>query len=531
MLPNIDPLEARYDSRDYAGMIRSGFTLLDARRVRLDREQDTFEGRLQDWANKLLYTGAIVVPGVFVNLYQQMMTAVTGEERGYSNGAWQFYLQRLLREDLAHFTVETEGYHDERPENAVELDDITAWVMALIQFVWSYEELMGVVWDEWTMLRIVAETAEAYGLSGDPRFARIQRDWLQQRPYGAPLNGTYADVRRAAFEEFIMPKLELLPDDAHEEFTNRFTDAADIEREAYQKQMSILSRLIPNAFMDAKEEIPLWNASVALVINGRYYLIRMAAHDEKGRPTVYGQGGSNWPLIVKDGIPYTPDGRRLVLRREQLYVENSNEWVGYLDMASVAQVKWQLKGILEEAAKHKEEAPIQGNEIDILLCETPRRNQKRLRSLLPEETQRELEIFKSVVVVINWDERDRTVDNNPNNLRPLAELRRAHRGIGDHALTIMRTKDSMLFDLSHVYFDGVWALAMSEVLTNSSVRWCERSISILPYEAPPARVLLMRDSPAFFKEGETLRQPPEISAETTIHSIYMILQLRKMLQQ
>jgi len=517
MSTEAEPLEYLFAAGTLSELRRSGLTLLKARRVH--SRSDT-ERRLDLILviNQILYTVLILIPAVFLEAFQQLRTRLTGEPKAYPQGTWQFYLHFGLREDPAHFTTETVGYNVNRPAEATEVDDLTAWVMTVIQFLWGYEDLMGVIWDECTMLRLVTEEANAIGLVHTDAFNKMLRQWEVDRPYGAPLNGTYADVRRGAFEQFIMPRLQLLPEESRASIRETYKALASEKREQFQKQMSLSARLKPGRYIDSKEPIPLWSVKIGLVLHGQYHLIDVVAHDEMGSPVVYGPGGNYWSLAFRNSKPIDINRKKLTIRGEQLFRQSDGEWVGYLDMAPVSRVKWQLRQLLQNPSK---EQPELGQATDILLVETPRRDQTKLRRLLPAATQKTLEELNQAPIIINWDAKPRD--------RSLAELRRTQRGIGDHALTIVKTDESMVFDLSHAFFDGTWAMAMAEVLTSAAIQWCRRCITIAPSEAPSAKSLELDTTPHFVREAQARQRAPEVSAETTIWDISQIFKLRSML--
>ncbi len=497
-------------------MIRSGWTLVRARYIWPNADQPRF--RLSDIGPLLLYTALIIIPGFLLDLYQRLHQVITKQPRAHPESSWQFYLYSGLREDLAHHTNETTGYHQHRPPQATELDDLTAWVMTVIQFLWSYETLMGVVWDEWTLLRLVQEAAAEVGVEHDALFARLQRQWELERPYTAPLNGTYADMRRVAFDRFIQPRLDRLPVSLQGRVVASYTELRQTARTQFQAQMSLLARILPGRFMDHREPLPIWDAYIAIIYGGCYYLIDVAIHDEQGNPVMYGPGGIQQPLRAINGELYTASGDRLKLVGEQLRKADTGEWVGYLDMAPAASVKHKLQMILEQPPQDDWEVE---PAVDILLAETPRRCQRRLRGLLPVHTRRRVEALSRAPIILNWDEQPRD--------RTLAELRRARRGIGDHSLTIMRTDSSILFDQSHIFFDGTWSLAMAEVLTSAAVQWCRRCIAIAPAQTSTPRPLDLEPTQHFLREARRRRQVPEVSAETVIYDISQIFKLRAML--
>ncbi len=513
-----EPLESYYSSTTWRGIVQSGYSLLSARHVQPRSETQTAHLSRPNYRDLLLYGSLIVVPSIFLDVYQRIRTAVTKKPRHHPDGAWQWYLHTSLREDLARFTNETTGYHDSRPEAATELDDLSAWVMAAIQFLWNYDDLMDTIWDEWFTLKLVDEAATKAGFLNDELFRRLQRQWEIIRPYSAPLNGTYADIRRSDFESFITPRINALPPDIRQEVQDRHRKLSEKKPEAFQRQMSMLATMIPLKYTNVKRPIPLWDARIGIIVGGQYYLIDLIAHDDDGDPIIYEYSGQQSKLLFRSGRPFSSSGDSLAINRDQVFRRNGDP-LGYLDMPPAGRVMGQLQAILEQ---NLSASPVGDEEtVDILLAETPRRAQKRLRSMLPPETLQTLKLLSNAPLIINWDERpgDRT----------LAELRRTQRGVGDHALTISRTESSLIFDQSHIFFDGTWSLAMAEVLTNAAVMWCERSTTIAPTEAEPPTRLTFAATPQFLAEARSLRQVPEISAETTIFDISNILNLRKML--
>lgn len=519
MAAESEPLESYYDSKTLAGLLRSGWTLLGARRVQPKDGRGRQRGA--KLSNRLLYILLIVLPAIVLEIYQRLRTLLTKKPRHHPQGAWQFYLETGLREDMAHHTNETTGFQASRLPDATELDELTAWVMAVIQFLWHYDDLMATIWDEAVLLRLVNEAARQSGLENDERFQRLMRQWEVQRPYGAPLNGTYADVRRAAFVDFISSRLEALPADLLDDVLAEHATLAATERQNYQRQMSLLATLDPARYQDHKTGIPLWNVRIGLIVNGHYYLIDVVDHNQAGKPIIYSPNGEQITLrFNEDGTPFDPTGERLELKNDQFRRVSDNQVVGYLDMAPASRIKWQLREILQGVPDY--EIPVDAEAVDMLLVESVRTEQKQLVALLHKTTQASLHALRNVPIIINWDER-------PAELSTLANLRRAQRGVGSHALTIMRTASSFLFDMHHVFFDGTWAMAIAEVLTNTASMWRTRCMSIYPSRTFPLKPLSMLPTPAFLESARSKRQIPEISAETTIYDISSIMTLRRML--
>jgi hypothetical protein len=84
---------------------------------------------------------------------------------------------------------------------------------------------------------------------------------------------------------------------------------------------------------------------------------------------------------------------------------------------------------------------------------------------------------------------------------------------------MLRTADSIIFDQSHIFYDGTWGMAMAEVLTNQAVSWCHHMVTVAPYDAPPPEPLRLVSSAAFEDKAEALiAQGFEITAEADAES-------------
>ncbi len=71
-------------------------------------------------------------------------------------------------------------------------------------------------------------------------------------------------------------------------------------------------------------------------------------------------------------------------------------------------------------------------------------------------------MLNTVPIIINWDERPHR--------ETLDHIRKASRGIGNHALTVFRTDRSFVFDQSHIFFDAIWGMVISQIITDGAIR-------------------------------------------------------------
>src|SRR6185436_2199968 len=97
------------------------------------------------------------------------------------------------------------------------------------------------------------------------------------------------------------------------------------------------------------------------------------------------------------------------------------------------------------------------------------------RQKAPAALIAELDQLRTAPILINADQRPRAL--------PLPELRRGERGVGDQALTLFDTSETMVFDQSHIFFDGGWGAALAEILTQEALSWAVHLNTL-----PPVRV-------------------------------------------
>jgi hypothetical protein len=126
--------------------------------------------------------------------------------------------------------------------------------------------------------------------------------------------------------------------------------------------------------------------------------------------------------------------------------------------------------------------------------------------------------------MLNWDQADSSLT--------LSEIRRVRRSIGDHALTLIRTDQSMVFDQSHIFFDAIWGMAVAEILTNQAAAWLRAMHGLAPISKPGLRppVVDLAVSPAVVGVAERyVVEPMEAGAEATLPVVDEINELRRLL--
>ncbi|MHB8628982.1 MAG: hypothetical protein ACYDBJ_25905 [Aggregatilineales bacterium] len=314
----------------------------------------------------------------------------------------------------------------------------------------------------------------------------VRADWIKRRPYRVPEGVTeldYIGYRRAQFAAFYESALSKLPARTSHKLVELWqVPELTEQRVAYQRQMSIAAILMPTEYSDVRQPIAPNELALGVIRDGRYYVFS----------------------ALKDSAPLT-----------------------------VAEARRYASAMV----RGKPTTPTA--ELDKWLSVVRRRDQPDLRRQLSDETHMELEALRRAPIMLNWDRADANV--------PLSVLRRTERrGVGDHPLTIFRTGQSAVFDLSHIFFDGIWGTAVAEILTGLATRlardWVKQATSDVPQPRSQSRPTLPRLSALvrpltlaadadLIAAAKAARLPPEVSAETDAIQLEPIVQLRRTLQK
>ncbi len=421
-------------------------------------------------AGKELCTDLIAEPAAILYGYQGLLTlAGKGMAGAFPEGAWQFYLEFGAREDAARHVNEVVGYHRAIPQGARELDMLCSWVYQAICTCFEYDELVSNEWTERVLARLVHAVLDSKDVG--PGLNNLIPDWVKIRPYGkgpkAHQDETYPQYRNRLFRTYFEERIRDLPSALQEIVWERHYALVETILPAYQRQMSILYTLQPGRYKETRVDIPLWQAKVALVVNGHYHLIDVCARDAEGHPLIFAEGlpeENAKPLfLTEEGTLVDQAGRQVTVDRQGwAQLEKRGRFLGRLRPPSAEDLKYLVAAIL----RYHQQPLGDPSQVDLMLAAAPRSQQEELRARLGKKTRQELEALKKAPIALTWDLR--------NGHQPLGELRTGRRGIGDHALTIFRTKWSFVFDQSQIFFDGVWGLALSQIMANEALEAYEK---------------------------------------------------------
>lgn len=403
-------------ARNAMGVIFSGWQRIAGRRLPpgvarqdINRLFDSLSG-IKDGTLLATIMGA---PAVMLWFYQQMVR-LSGKEMAdaFPDGTWQFYVEYSMREDTARHANETRGFDAALRRQKIALppaDRVTAWVMAAIHCLHNYNALLENEWRERAAIEALRVVTES--LPDAEKYARLYRSWETKRPFDLPAEAgeqSYVAYRRQVFNQFMAQATTRLPDASLRVWAQKLRGLEASDLRNYQRQMSILAYLDPGPYNETRTPIPLEKAHIGLIYQGRYFLIPVCQPDQPKPP-------------------------------------------------SIQALRAQITDIFQQPPSAKTSESL------IPLAEIRRSEWPALREKLSTALVSKLDALRYAPILLNCDPRPRN--------QPLAELRLAERGIGDHALTIFDTSDSFVFDQSHIFFDGVWGAALAEIITDEATYW------------------------------------------------------------
>ena len=483
-LPEIDKLVAaiaKYaPAGNVPGVILNGLLRLPNRRpststVRRDIHL-LLRGVDQTLLDKAVYGTFFAGPAAVLWAYQNLLK-LAGKEvsAAFPEGIWQFYVDYALRDDTARHAFETHGFDTTLRQHNLQLspvDRVTAWAMTAVYCLHHYRGLLANEWRERVYTNLLRElTAD---LPNSARFRNVYRQWEAVRPYGRGADvqpkEDYPAYRRRKFTAFLDEALAQLPATTRAEWQKQ-VDAAEVDSlPAYQRQLTIRAYLEPSLYGEERKSIPLEQLQIGIIHQGRYYLLPACA-DKNGRPHDIGT----------------------------------------------------VRSLIANVMSHPAEtAPAQLAE----LARMKRAAQPQFLGSTGQGFRQELASLRLAPIWINTDQQSRD--------QPLASLRQAERAVGDQPLTIFDTGETFVFDLSHIFFDGIWGAAMAEILTNEALAWAVQLHSL-----PPVTVSQQRpyapNLPLRATDRQNIQAAPhvaqEVSAESSAIDLPAILNLRELFKQ
>ncbi len=463
---------------DIPGVVKSGMARLRERHIRddtVDSDIDWLSGRLQPIIDRAKYLGVFVGPASAIWVYQNLLKlAGKNPDDAFPDGLWQFYCEYALREDTARHANESCGFDTILNVHDIylgQIDRTTAWVMAAVHCLHQYDDLLENEWRERMYTHLLGEvTAE---ITDAARYQRIYQAWRNHLPY-------HRDHDAGVDETY--------PEYRRRKFDEFLTD---VTKNLAGNHMKAWSERIQAA---EETDLPRYQRQMTILahlIPGAYREDRQLIALRKAQIALIYQGVYYvFPICKDDGSP--------------------------IDVETV-------RGMMSAIYS----SPVKGNPFQLTYFSGMRRASfdgflKKTKN--PEISK--LDILEDVPIVINFDRRDPDLS--------LASIRRSERGIGSHPLTLIDTGKTMVFDQSHIFFDGAWGAALAEIMTNEATSWGVYLYTLKtaePAPEPPPSMSISLSGDDLKLIQKTPRVEHESWAESSAVKIKAILALRKMFKR
>ncbi len=425
---------------------------------------------MQTILDKVAFQTFFAGPTAVLTAYQKILKlAGKDPDQSFPNGTWQFYVEFGLREDSGRHACETNGFQTALANDALRPDAAEELASWLAASAWLLHRYDALLENEW---REHVQIRHFATVTGDDA---LYAQWVVVRPFHVPVHvaDDYPDYRRARFEAFYRAALDRLDRRIRRRVEEGWEAPAAHAKRA-SDLAAYLRQMTIHAILTPEDfsdvRTPITPANLALGVIADNRYYAISAF----------RGG--FPLVVEDA-------------RQLAYA----------------------------ILRPRRETP--AAELDRLLATAHRTDQPALRRLLDEEVKGDLAALRNAPILINWDRADAT--------KPLAQIRAGRRGIGDHAITIFRTGQSMVFDLSHIFFDGTWGLAVAEIITARAIHEA-RHLAEIPdatYASVPIRALNLSASSDLKRIAREKQIPSSVSAEATLAHLEHVQKMRRLLRQ
>ncbi len=473
----VDVIARLVPAGNVPGVILNGLARLSGRRppaATVTRDINLLFKGVESALDKAVYGAFFAGPAAIIWGYQNILKiAGKDPDHAFPDGLWQFYTEYALREDTARHANETKGFDSLLQQHHIELHPVDRMTAWVMASIHMLHQYPDLLANEWRERVYLSTLQEATPVT--PQYANLYREWEKKRPFG---RGHDADPNHnfAAYRrhKFDQYLAEVTQNLSPEAYQTWTVELQTRRQELkdYQQQLSIWSTLQPGPYGEEQQPLAWESLCVGLVVKGRYYLIPVCA------------SGSRRPVDV-------------TTVREQIGAIHD------LPTGTTA-VKFSDLALIKRSA----------------LADLRRNLNKTLAT--------SLERLQHAPIIFNADQR-------PVQLT-LPEIRQAERGLGDHALTLFDTGETMVFDQSHIYFDGMWGASLAEIFTREAMSWAvylaqipEKPQAGTDTFVKPLTFPLESTEQRFIEQAPRIM--PEVSVETDGVNLQMLLTTRKLFKQ
>ena len=443
------------------GMILTGLARLPGKKPPIQKmKQDItslFRG-VEHIRDQAVYNAFFAGPAAIIWGYQNLLKlAGKDPNEAFPEGIWQFYADYALREDTARHANETNGFDTLLLQHDITLnkvDRLTAWVMASVSCLYQYASLLENEWRERVSIATLREVTKSLPTAG--HYERLYQEWEVVRPYrrGSDAIGYDYSTYRRNKFDAFLKKALL--------------SLPGPVYSAWETKMDIA----------VQKDLPAYQQQMSILA----YL----------EPGPYGESRTPFE-ITQSSVG--------IIHRDNYFLLPVCE-PGTDQPLEVLTARTQVAMIL--ATPTNTPAGLTS------LVRVKRSSLPGLHKKLNAQLIKELETLQYSPILLHASPRAQKL--------PLAELRMAERGIGDHALTIFDTNETFVFDQSHIFFDGTWGAALAEIMTNEALSWAVYLNMLPPPERTGKRIYTPLEFNFQSKDKSLIKAAPQVSVEASAES-------------
>lgn len=408
------------------GMILSGLARLPGRRIpsqKMHQDVNALFSGVEQILDSAMYGAFFAGPAAIIWGYQNLLK-LAGKDpaSAFPEGIWQFYAGYALREDTARHTNETHGFDTLLNQHNIHLSPVDRLTAWLMASVTCLHQYDFLLKNEWKE-RVSISLLED---SSSTRAKHLHREWQVKLPYRRENEAADLNLDYPSYRQYKFDQF----------LKNNLNSLPLAELEKWRAKLNSLE----------ESDLPAYQKQMSILA----YL----------DPGPYGETRTPFNLT---------DAQIGIIHRSSYYLFPVCEQ-GSRKPLDVMTARAQVAALFRSDTSFPTHLTS--------LAQAQRAALPELRKKLNPMLVSDLDNLRFAPILLSADSRPRSL--------PLPELRQAERGIGSHALTIFDTGESIVFDQSHIFFDGTWGMALSEIMTNEALSWA-RYLNMLPSPTPADR--------------------------------------------
>ena len=456
-------------------LILSGLSRLNGRKAQsnvVKRDVNMLLKGVETVLDKAVFGTFFAGPAAVIWGYQNLLKLAGKDPNdSFPEGTWQFYVEYALREDTARHANETNGFDSTLSRLGIKLSKVDRITAWVMTAIQTLADYDSLLENEWRE-RVYADLLKKAAPNTD-FYDDIYETWQKRIPYGKRSDSKEAETYATYRRRKFDEYFEPIMRKSPPDVMRNWLEA--VRDTKIRDLLNYLNQMTMLAYLDA----------------GVYSEVRTPVDLSNAHIGVIHRGMYYFLPVCHPGTKETTD------------VQTVRQWVAAI-------------------LKTRDVSPAELS----LLCNIKRSSLPGVITNLSPESRAEINLLRTAPILFNTDIRPQYL--------PLAEIRHTERGIGDHPLTLFDTGETIVFDQSHIFFDGAWGAALAEIMTNEAIAW-GAYLNSLDEAQPAAKIPHSSEFQFSERDRKIIRNAPtiipEVSAESDSVNLERLVNLRKAFKQ